>query len=101
MRMGPDSNMQAAIFSRQSSGTANINESGNTVSDNIEGRYSAGLNGNLLYDGTKKNVIDPVEIGLCRGRISFGNTSDLYGDGLYGDCLTGPATMNLKTTSIF
>ena len=99
MRMGPDSNMQAAIFSRQSSGMANINESDNTVSDNIEGRYSAGTNGNLLYDGTKKNVIDPIEIGLCRGRISFGNTSDLYGDGLYGDCLSGTAIMNLKTTS--
>ena len=99
MRMGPDSNMQAAIFTRQSSGTAIINESNNTVTDNIEGRYSAGTNGNLLYDVTKKNVIDPIEIGLCRGRISFGNTSDLYGDGLYGDCLSGPAIMNLKTTS--
>lgn len=113
MRMGPDTNIGAAIFIRQHSGTSTIYIDNNNILDNQAGRNLIQNNGTnsvatgemfqtTTYDSnpTNKrtgNVIDALEIGLCRGRDSFPRAGDLYGDANILDQNCNPAappTMN-------
>jgi hypothetical protein len=112
MRMGPDTNIGAAIFVRQNTGTSTILIEQNTITSNEPGKYLIEHgSGNTLGSGTITrifdnrdkvsddfgNVIDPLEVGLCRGRVSFGRSDDLYGDAdiLPQDCdPNAPPTMN-------
>ena len=103
-RMGPDSNMQAAIFVRQWSGDASVNVKNNLVTSNQAKRNAVAAGGgvssgtfNPATTGDTKNVVDPLEIGLCRGNRTFSNRAgDQYGDDIGGfNCLqSSPATMN-------
>jgi hypothetical protein len=109
MRMGPDTNIGAAIFVRQNTGTSTIYVEDNTVIDNAPGRnLIQNTGGNSLASGSITpvvnatdrrfgNVIDGLEVGLCRGRLSFPRADDLYGDAdiLPQDCSpSAPPTMN-------
>lgn len=103
MRNGPDTNIQAAIFTRLSSGNLNYTASNNIVSDNAPGilvpdGWETGSSnpskGSLLQNSGKNNV-DPFEIGLCRGDASFPDAADKYGDGILGNC-NSPTSMNLR-----
>lgn len=103
MRNGPDTNIQAAIFTRLSSGDLNYTASNNTVTDNAsnivlpDGWETGSSNpskGSLLQNSGKNNV-DPFEIGLCRGDAAFPDAADKYGDGILGNC-NSPASMNLR-----
>lgn len=92
MRMGPDTNIGAAIFVRQNTGTSTVIVEGNTVTNNAPGRnLIATAAGNTLLSGSVTpvinnadndfgNVIDALEVGVCRGRQSFPRADDLYGD---------------------
>ena len=99
-RNGPDSNMQAAIFIRQWSGEATINVSTNTITANQAGVNSLAA-GSSISSGTfsnsgGKNIVDPLEIGLCRGDKTFSNRAgDKYGDdtGGFNCAQAAPATM--------
>lgn len=100
MRNGPDSNMQAAIFIRQWTGDSQITVQNNQILDNEAGvnTIKAGgtvANGELENVGGK-NIIDALEIGLCRGNLTFSNRSgDKYGDDFGGfNCnQSAPASM--------
>ena len=116
MRNGPDTNIQAAIFTRLSSGDLNYTASNNIVSDNAPGilvpdGWETGSSnpskGNLRQPVTSllpqdllpkfkpnRNNVDPFEIGLCRGDASFPDAADKYGDGILGNC-NSPTSMNL------
>jgi hypothetical protein len=113
MRMGPDTNIGAAIFVRQNTGTSTIYIDNNNISANQEGRnLIASGGGNSATSGTtfrtttydpnpandnNGNVIDALEVGLCRGRDSFPRADDLYGDANILDQNCSPAappTMN-------
>lgn len=109
MRMGPDTNIGATIFVRQNAGISNILIEQNTVIANDPGKnLIADMAGNSLASGVITpvkddteddfgNVIDALEVGLCRGRVSFPRADDLYGDAdiLPQDCSPGsPPTMN-------
>lgn len=110
MRMGPDTNIGAAIFVRQNTGVSTITIEQNTVSANEPGRYLIdSSSGNNLAGGVTTptidgdpnadlgNVIDALEVGVCRGRVSFPRNDDLYGDAdiLPQDCTpSAPPTMN-------
>lgn len=114
MRNGPDTNIQAAIFTRLSSGDLNYTASNNTVTDNAPGilvpdGWETGSSNpskgslrqpdtSLLPDANFKpnrNNVDPFEIGLCRGDASFPDAADKYGDGILGNC-NSPTSMNLR-----
>jgi hypothetical protein len=103
-RMGPDSNMQAAIFIRQWSGNATVNISNNLITANQAYRneiaaQSEVATGTFALASAGKditNVVDPLEIGLCRGNNTFSNRAgDKYGDDVGGfNCSqASPATM--------
>ena len=103
MRNGPDTNIQAAIFTRLSSGDLNYTASNNKVSDNApnivvpDGWETGSSNpskGSLLQNSGRNNV-DPFEIGLCRGDAAFPDAADKYGDGILGNC-NSPTSMNLR-----
>ena len=116
MRNGPDTNIQAAIFTRLSSGNLNYTASNNFVSDNAPGilvpdGWETGSSnpskGSLKQLVTSllpqdlppkfkpnRNNVDPFEIGLCRGDASFPDAADKYGDGILGNC-NSPTSMNL------
>ena len=103
MRNGPDTNIQAAIFTRLSSGDLNYTASNNTVTDNApnivvpDGWETGSSNpskGSLLQNSSSNNV-DPFEIGLCRGDAAFPDAADKYGDGILGNC-NSPTSMNLR-----
>ncbi|MCX5940161.1 MAG: inverse autotransporter beta domain-containing protein [Cyanobium sp. LacPavin_0818_WC50_MAG_67_9] len=101
MRNGPDTNLGAAIFVRQWSGSSNIVLDGNTVLDNEAYAYQINLGGSVSSgsvgtDFDSKNVVDVFEVGLCRGSATFGNGSDdKYGDdfGAMNCDPAAPATM--------
>jgi hypothetical protein len=119
MRMGPDTNIGAAIFVRQHSGSSTIYIDNNSISANEEGRnLIASGGGNSVNSGTTfrtttytgltpldnntGNVIDGLEVGLCRGRDSFPRAEDLYGDAdiLDQNCNpSAPPTMNYYARS--
>jgi len=103
MRMGPDSNIGSAIIVGQNQGTSNVQILNNTIQNNSKGVYpvvaSANQSNVAVIDKASvvnnKNVIDPIEIGLCRGKTSYPRTQDLYASSDFsGDC-SGSAKMNL------
>ena len=111
MRMGPDTNIGAAIFVRQNTGSSTIYVEQNTITANDPGRNLIENTGsNSLASGSIRpvindsdsdkdfgNVIDGLEVGLCRGRLSFPRAGDLYGDADIQpqDCdPSAPPTMN-------
>lgn len=111
MRMGPDTNIGAAIFVRQHTGASMVLIEDNSVTANAPGRNlvdGAAGSGNTLASGTITaivdntvndfgNVLDALEVGVCRGRQSFPRADDLYGDAdiLPQDCNpNAPPTMS-------
>jgi hypothetical protein len=113
MRMGPDTNIGAAIFVRQHSGSSTIYINNNSVAANEPGRnLIASSGGNSVNAGTtfntttyepnptnksSGNAVDALEVGLCRGRDSFPRGGDIYGDAdiLDQNCSpASPPTMN-------
>jgi hypothetical protein len=114
MRMGTDTNIGATIFVRQNTGTSTIYIDNNSITANEEGRNlieSGGANSvnsgttfnTTTYLGSNPpnnrsgNVVDALEVGVCRGRDSFPRAEDLYGDAdiLDQNCSpSSPPTMN-------
>lgn len=101
MRQGPDSNMQAAIFTRISEGQARVSIHHNRIEANATGILEPAdgpmaLRGGLRQVLDVRNLIDPIEIGLCRGDRTFPRADDKYGDPSYGsgDC-PGPTELHL------
>lgn len=99
MRMGPDTNIGTAIFVRQNTGESVITVENNFVDGNIAGRNLIAT-GSIVSSGTftattdDPNVLDGLEVGLCRGDDSFPRADDKYGDGLIGNCSpSSPAKM--------
>ena len=100
MRMGPDTNIGTAIFVRQNTGESVITVENNFVNGNIGGRNLI-AKGGIVSSGTftattnnVDNVIDGLEVGLCRGDATFPRAADKYGDGLIGNCsASSPAKM--------
>ena len=107
IRNGPNTNMQAAIFIRQWSGSSQINVANNMITNNQPG-INLIATGSSVASGTftnyttgsgsvdNQNVVDPLEIGLCRGNLTFSNRSgDKYGDDFGGfNCdQASPASM--------
>jgi len=95
MRMGPDTNIGTAIFVRQYTGESVITVENNFVDGNIAGRNLIATGG-IVSSGTftatteDPNVLDGLEVGLCRGDDSFPRVDDKYGDGLIGNCSPSP-----------
>ncbi|WP_341881265.1 inverse autotransporter beta domain-containing protein [Synechococcus sp. UW140] len=101
MRMGPDSNIGTAIIVGQNQGTSNIIISNNYFSNNSAGVYDTVLSANqsnIAASGTKNNI-DPIEIGLCRGSISYPRYNDLYADPNFSGNCNGPTTMNVTVSN--
>lgn len=97
MRMGPDSNIGSAIIVGQNRGISSIEISNNTFTHNSPGIYPVvnGPSASVAPAPRGKNVIDPIEVGLCRGTDSYPRAQDLYADaGFSGNC-SSPATMNI------
>ena len=97
--MGPDTNIGTAIFVRQNTGESTITVENNFVNGNIGGRNLIAPGG-IVSSGTftattsEDNVIDGLEVGLCRGDATFPRAADKYGDGLIGNCsASSPAKM--------
>ena len=104
MSMGPDSNIGSAIILGMNSGAASVEISGNTITNNIAGLYKIV---DPLVDGkgtvspakAGKNAIDPIELGLCRGKTSYPRMSDLYASPDFsGDC-DSPANLSLNVSN--
>ena len=102
-RNGPDSNMQAAIFIRQWSGKSSINVTSNSITANQAGVNDIAAGSKVSSGtfsragGTTQNIVDPLEIGLCRGNQTFSNRKgDKYADDFGGfNCRkAAPASMN-------
>jgi hypothetical protein len=99
MRMGPDTNIGTAIFVRQNTGESVITVENNFVDGNIAGRNliaTGGIvsSGNFAPTTSAPNVIDGLEVGLCRGDDTFPRAADKYGDGVIGNCSpSSPAKM--------
>ena len=101
MRMGPDSNIGTAIIIGQNQGTSNVQIINNTISDNSRGVYSIISSANqsgIAVDNNPKNVIDPIEIGLCRGTVSYPRYQDLYAAADFSGNCSGPVQMNLTVS---
>lgn len=102
MRQGPDSNMQAAIFTRVSEGHARVSLRDNVIDANATGLLEPADGPRALRGGLKqvlevRNLIDPIEIGLCRGDQTFPRADDKYGDPAYGSGDCAPtATLSLE-----
>ena len=105
MRMGPDSNIGTAIIIGQNRGISNVTISNNRISNNSPGVYPIVNSDNQIgvpvataASANKKNNIDPIEVGLCRGTVSFPRVQDLYADPNFsGNCDT-PAIMNITVS---
>jgi hypothetical protein len=109
MRMGPDSNIGTAIIIGQNRGTSNVTITNNTAFDNSPGVYpiidATALDAQgrgavaVIAAGSpnrlKKNAIDPIEIGLCRGTQSYGSVWDLYASADFSGNCSAATTMNL------
>ena len=98
MRMGPDSNIGSAIIIGQNQGSSTIQILNNSISNNSRGVYSvvtAANQSNVAVDTNGKNVIDPIEIGLCRGSVSYPRTQDLYASPDFSGNCASPTSMNL------
>ena len=110
MRMGPDSNIGSAIIIGQNQGISSVEIIGNTIQNNSSNIYpivdlNVGITkGTVLRaiatsDYSPKDVIDPIEIGLCRGKVSYGRAADLYASSSFsGDC-SAPTTMNISVSN--
>ena len=100
MRMGPDSNIGSAIIVGQSQGTSTVAITNNNFSNNSVGVYRivATATQNNVAPVPGNNVIDPIEIGLCRGTSSYPRTQDLYADPNFSGNCNSPATMNLTVS---
>ncbi len=98
MRMGPDSNIGSAIIIGQNQGTSTVQILNNTISNNSRGVYSvvnSANQSNVAAANNGRNVIDPIEIGLCRGTVSYPRTQDLYASPDFSGNCAGPTRMNL------
>ena len=98
MRMGPDSNIGSAIIIGQNQGTSTVQILNNTISNNSRGVYSvvnSANQDNVAAAINGKNVIDPIEIGLCRGTVSYPRAQDLYASPDFSGNCAGPTRMNL------
>jgi hypothetical protein len=98
MRMGPDSNIGSAIIIGQNQGSPIVEISGNSFSNNSIGIYPAvsGANQNgVLAAVAGNNVIDPIELGLCRGSNSYPRRQDLYADPNFSGNCSAPTSMTL------
>ena len=101
MRMGPDSNIGSAIIVGQNQGDALVEIIGNTITNNSPGIYPvvAAAFGTVNVATSGKNVIDPIEIGLCRGTTSYPRAADLYASADFsGNCVT-PASMTINVAN--
>ena len=99
MRMGPDTNIGTAIFVRQNTGESVITVENNSVRGNVAGRNliptgGSVSSGTFTATTSRPNVLDGLEVGLCRGDATFPRAADKYGDGLIGNCsASSPARM--------
>ncbi len=101
MRMGPDSNIGSAIIIGQNQGASNVQIVNNTISNNSRGIYPtvASANASGVSAATSgDNVIDPIELGLCRGTSSYPRSEDLYADSNFSGNCSSTATMNLTVS---
>lgn len=101
MRMGPDSNIGTAIIIGQNQGTSNIIISNNNISNNSAGVYDTVLSANqsnIVASGNKNNI-DPIEIGLCRGSISYPRYNDLYADPNFSGNCNSSTSMNVSVSN--
>jgi hypothetical protein len=100
MRMGPDSNIGTAIIIGQNQGISTVTITNNSFSNNSRGLYPivATATQNNVAAVAGNNVIDPIEVGLCRGTSSYPRTQDLYADPNFsGNCGT-TATLNITVS---
>lgn len=98
MRMGPDSNIGSAIIVGQNQGTSTVQILNNTISNNSRGVYSvvnSANQNNVAAAINGKNVIDPIEIGLCRGTVSYPRKGDLYASPDFSGNCSSATSMNL------
>ena len=98
MRMGPDSNIGSAIIVGQNRGSSNVEIVDNIISDNGRGVYSVVSDPNQVavpVDANGRNVIDPIEIGLCRGSVSYPRAQDLYASPDFSGNCSGRSRMDL------
>ena len=98
MRIGPDSNIGSAIIVGQNQGISNVQILNNRISNNSRGVYPVVINrnqSNVNAVANGKNVIDPIEIGLCRGNVSFPRQGDLYASPDFSGNCSSPTRMNL------
>jgi hypothetical protein len=101
MRMGPDSNIGSAIIVGQNQGDALVEIIGNTITNNSRGIYPVvtAAFGPVNVAGSGKNVIDPIEIGLCRGTTSYPRAADLYASADFSGNCVAPTTMTIKVAN--
>jgi len=110
MRMGPDGNVGSAIIISQNQGSSNVVIKDNYIFNNSQGVYP--IVNPLSADGKQtvavanqpgsslsKNVIDPIEIGLCRGTTSYPRAFDLYASPDFSGNCSSPTSMNLTISN--
>ena len=104
MRMGPDSNIGTAIIVGQSQGASDVTITNNSFSNNSPGIYpivqSANQIGVPVAPAGPLNLdnIDPIEVGLCRGSVSYPRTQDLYADPNFSGNCSGPTRMTITVS---
>ena len=105
MRMGPDSNIGTAIIIGQNKGSSIVTISNNTFSNNSPGVYPQVTRPNQRGvavakaadpDDVKINNIDPIEVGLCRGRENYPRFQDLYADASFSGNCSAPTKMTIR-----
>lgn len=101
MRMGPDSNIGSAIIVGQNQGSSEVRIENNYIHANSGGVYpvvSALVDGKQTVNPVTSgrlatNVIDPIEIGLCRGSQSFPRGADQYASASFSGNCSSPSVM--------
>lgn len=106
MRMGPDSNIGSAIIIGQNQGSSTVRIENNKILNNSVGVYPVV---DLLVDGKqvvmpvaadgplrlRKNAMDPIEVGLCRGSQSYPRAFDLYASSDFSGNCASASSMDL------